>query len=343
MQKKVLVTFLAVVGVSSAYAAEQNFKMFTDKKIEKKETPYTSVMPINEETTVISKQRVIYKADGTTEVQAATTATTQASIPNLEKLVAEKNQKAVKGATEDVVAKAVKTPKATKMPKQKENGNALFKDNNTAKAGISKDFSIFKNTAPNGLHAFPDNGVYDNVRYTPKDPAMSEENKAFYEALAKFEQEKEKFDKAKNSDKDIAKFDRMQKLTAYKVFQVAEKGNENAIDYLCINPHNNQHIQVDVMKYHCDIASKNIHMEFLGYRAWEHDDRPVKVAELRSNRKSHDRLVQMTLKGEASWALLLEAKHLKDAKTQKFVVDALKNKKSYHWLHYSALRHMNEK
>lgn len=178
---------------------------------------------------------------------------------------------------------------------------------------------------------FGDNGVYDDVRFTPKDPAININDKTFYKLLT--DMDKVHATRTPYSDKNQNKL----KLLDYKVYELAEKGNENAIDYLCLNPKESPYIQVSTMKYYCNLASINGHAEFLGFRAWKDNDSKVKVGNYYTNKREHDHLSKMTLDKGASWAYMLEDKRMDSREVTGEVHQKLHDKQSFHWLHYKAV------
>lgn len=256
------------------------------------------------------KQKREHKNEKAVEVKPVSVASSNTvQERNLEKVLAERNS-----------APKIETPKAEKAPSD---------------AWASK----YTNTYPNSLHLFKDNGTGSSkIRvYTNNTISSTDVNDGtFYKIVSNIESIQAS--KKANTERSQLKL----KSLDYQIHELAKNGNVNSIDYLCINPKKSPYIQVDVMKHYCDIAAANNHVEFFGYRAWIDDPSHVKVSNSHSNRKQHDHLLMRSLKGGASWALLLEAQNAPNENIRQKVIYELSAKKSSHWLHAGALQVLSD-
>lgn len=323
MKKTILATTLALIGISAA-SANDDFKLFADKN-KKKPTPKVSVKAADEPNEVVVKETVseskyVTYVDGkAVEVSGfkpAEKATPVAETTHQEAYL----KKMLSQQEKDKKAEAKKAKAVAVAPVETARADESWKDK-------------YVNTYPDGLHMFKDNGTYKVKQYKHNGlVTTSVEDKKFYGILANIMKIEE------SKKKDSKKNQRKLKAYDYKVHELAEKGNENSIDYLCINPRKSPYIQVDVMKHYCSIAAAKGHVEFLGYRAW-FDDRVATKVSNNTGRKQHNHLLSQTLKAQASWALLLEIQNTPSEKARQKTVDELNQKQSAHWLHADAVEY----
>lgn len=311
MKKTILATTLALIGISTV-SANDDFKLFADKN-KQKPTPKVSVKAADEPNGVVVKETV-----------------------SESKYVTYVDGKAVEVSGFKPAEKATPVAETTQQEAYLKKMLSQQEKDKKAEAKKAKADESWKdkyvNTYPDGLHMFKDNGTYKVKQYKHNGlVSTSVEDKKFYGILANIMKIEE------SKKKDSKKNQRKLKAYDYKVYELAEKGNENSIDYLCINPRKSPYIQVDVMKHYCSIAAAKGHVEFLGYRAWFDDKIATKVSNYRTGRKQHDHLLMKTLKGQASWALLLEAQNAPNEAVRQRVVRELNEKQSSHWLHADAV------
>lgn len=314
MKKTILVATLALLGGGAA-TADDDFKLFADKKTKSTVKTVAPKDGYSIKQTVSETKFVQYKDGKAVEVAPVVVKPSPdiAKEAYLQKMMSSKK---------DLTPVAVES---------------VIED----KAGGEKEVwaKQYKDTYPNGLDMFKDNGSNDyyvkkKIRYYADKTVKTSDSDDYQFFNIVSEIEKTQAGKKANTERSQLKL----KGLDFKIHELAQKGNVNSIDYLCINPKKSPYIQIDVMKHYCDIASANNHVEFLGYRAWVDDPSHVKVGNARTNRKQHDHLLLRSLKDNASWALMIEAQRAPNEAIRQKVVEELTTKESPHWLHAGAIK-----
>ena len=314
MKKTILVATLALLGVGAA-TANDDFKLFADKKTKSTIKTVAPKDGYSVQQTTSETKFVQYKDGKAVEVAPLAVK----SSPDIAK---------------EVYLQKMMSSKSNLLPVAAE---SVVED----KVGSENEVwaKQYKNTYPSGLDMFKDNGSADyyakkKIHYYADNTVKTSDSDdhLFFDIISEIE--KIQAGKKNNTERSQLKL----KGLDFKIHELAQKGNMNSIDYLCINPKQSPYIQVDVMKHYCDIASANNHVEFLGYRAWVDDPSHVKVGNARTNRKQHDHLLLRSLNDNASWALMIEAQRAPNEAIRQKVIEELTTKESPHWLHGGAIK-----
>lgn len=307
MKKTLLALTVGIIG-SSALASD-DFKMFNDKKLSQEFNARTSAVV---DTAVVSKKTYIYsnEPNRTQATHLNQLPITSTKITVVETPVAEEPNLAQHWLKTSIDKTQAKIKSWTSDIQAKRN----------------KEVVIYKNRS-----------IYNSLDLTSTVPAPNSNDKLFFDTVASIDSiQSAKFKSVE--DQNQSKIKRLN----YTIYELAQKGNVNAIDYLCLNPKKDPYIQVSTMKYFCDLGSINNHTELLGYRAWEKDKAEVQVSNYYTDRRQQDYIAQKALNSGASWASILEVERIPTESTINQVHQALHNKQSYHWLHYDALDKFHE-